>query len=147
MADEMGDPDGLAYGVVIDRLESGDWWHGSLVRSDLEYHSALLGRRTNLLFLMVKFGCGATRKSPDFFLTLDSEGVSEQLTPIRFNGDWGERGNDNALKIEASHLQQYSLSLLHNSEQFQQAMASIVRNQVAVKMADAKRFVRIGGEL
>jgi hypothetical protein len=145
-ADETGDPDGLSYGVVIDRLGSGEWWHGHLVRSDLEYHSALLGRRTNLLFLMVKFGRGATRKSPDFFLTLDAEGVPDQLKPIRFNGDWGERCNDYALKIEALHLQQCVLPLLHDSERFQRTMANVVRNQVFAETADASHFVRVSGE-
>lgn len=44
MADEMGDPDGLAYGVVVDRLESGDWWHGHLVAGEHPGSRAIAGR-------------------------------------------------------------------------------------------------------
>lgn len=143
----MDHQDSLAYGVVVKRLEDGDWWHGHIVRGDLEYHSELLGRRTNLLFLMVRFGCGATRKSADFYLTLDAEGVPQELCPIRYNGDWGERRNDSELKMERLHIQESTMPQLFLSEDFQRAIASIVFQQTYRKIGSAMHFSRIGGDL
>jgi hypothetical protein len=75
----MANQESLSYGVIVTRLENGDWWHGHIVRSDWECDCGLLGRRTNLLFLMSKFGCGGSRKSADFYLTFGGEGVPPEL--------------------------------------------------------------------
>jgi hypothetical protein len=124
----MEQQDSLTSGVVVERFDDGDWWHGHIIRCDLEYHSALLGRPINLLFLMVKYGCGATRKSADFYLTLDAEGVAEELLPIRFTGDWGKWDDETELKMEALQIQNNPLPRLRESNQFQVAMATIVQN-------------------
>src|SRR5579864_7331055 len=112
----MANQDSLSYGVIVTRQEDGDWWHGHFVRSDLEYDCKLLGRRTNLLFVMAKFGRGASFKSSDFYLTLDGEGVSSELLPIRVNGDWGQPADDRALMRQALQIQESIVPQLKSVE-------------------------------
>jgi hypothetical protein len=139
--------DSLSHGVVIERVDGGGWWHKHVVRGELEYDSVLLGRRTNLLFVIRKFGPGASRESPDFYITLDGEGLCHELCPVRFEGDWGERGGDPLLETEASHIRDGVVPLLRRSEEFQKGVAAVVRRQEYGKVAEAGRFAKISGGL
>ena len=142
----MEQSDSLAYGYVITKLDNGDWWHGHVVRSDLEYECGLLDRRTNLSFQVQRFGRGAFPHSGPFYLTLDAEGVSGTLAPVNADGDWGDQAGDKHLQSEASRIQQQIVPLLVNSERFQQALASIVANQQYSEVGAPQRFSRVTGD-
>jgi hypothetical protein len=131
----------LHYGFLLTRLpREHEWWHGHLVRSNLAYDCELLGRRTTMLFVVQKFGVGASCQSKQFLLTLDGEGVEDG--GIRYTGDWGETTGTEQQKAEALGVRQVIVPLLYNDCQFQRAVGFIVRHQDYETVADLEQMAR-----
>lgn len=119
------DDDALDYGYVVTRLPGGGWWHLHFGRADVEYDCQLLGRSTDVLALVQRFGTGCVRLSPRYLLTLDGEGVPSE---IPLNTNWDQLGNGEQNAGDAAHFQTAIMPLLYDSGAMQQALASLVEH-------------------
>jgi hypothetical protein len=127
---------------VLTRSQGG-WWHGHLVRSNLEYHCDRLGKRTTLFFLVQHLGVGAARRSDIFALTLDAQGVNWQALGAEWKGNWDAEVTAPGEQTEADYLLTELLPRLRDSERWQRAIWSVVQWETHRVLADPGQFVRL----
>lgn len=108
----MESTDKLTHGVVLTRLHAGEWWHGHLVRSNLQYDCALLGRPTTMLFAVQRFSTGAVATSDRFLLTLDAEGIADP-SHVQCTGNWGEHSGTDHEQAAARTIRETVMPLLY----------------------------------
>ncbi len=134
--------DDLRHGFVLTPPKDHEWWHGHLVRSNLQYECRLLGRCTSMLFLLQKFGTGASSRSIRFFLTLDSEGIHEGIG-VLYSGDWDEVSGTERQKADALSVRRNILPLLFDNEYFQRAVWFIIERLEYETVADVESMRRL----
>ncbi|HEX5271814.1 MAG TPA: hypothetical protein VFW33_15055 [Gemmataceae bacterium] len=119
----------MDYGYVLDRLPEGGWWHMHFGRSRWVYRCELLDRETDMLACVRRFGVGAVAQSPRFLLTLDGEGVELPADGAGVDYRWGQHGERAKLADDAGYFQREVMPLLHDSPEFQRAVAAVVSGQ------------------
>lgn len=125
---EAEDQDSLEYGYVLS--EGG--WHIHFGKSDVEYQCELLNAQTNIFAGVQKFGVGGVLESRQFVLTLDGEGVEENMDlglNCAWGSHWGNRLADPNLQEAGRRFQQEVVPLLYESPPFQQALAEVIGSQ------------------
>lgn len=138
--------DALDYGYVLDRFPEGSWWHMHFGRSQWVYRCELLDREIDILACVQRFDVGAVAQSPRFLLTLDGEGV-ELPAGAGVDYRWGQHDEGAKLADDARHFQREVMPLLHDSPEFQRAVAAVISGQWHWRVvAVGKLFLAVAGK-
>ncbi|HEX8913284.1 MAG TPA: hypothetical protein VF796_13065 [Humisphaera sp.] len=140
------DEDDPAYGVLF--VAGGDKsnWIGHLCRTDLRYHSRLLGRPTRLLLSVFWAGIGALRRSPTYYLTLDGAGVT--LPPgAKVSGAWYAEAPTRSDRIAAWRSATRVVERMNGSGKLKRSIEHVMRHGCYAEEVDPADLEQAGGPL